>query len=88
MGINTKGLITYAGDKKDVYYLYRTFLRPNEPTVHIASKRYFLRQGAANNGIKVYSNAANVTLTLNGQKVSTLANGQYTIPNGPWLLHI
>ena len=87
VGINSKGLITYAGDKKDVYYLYRTFLRPNEPTVHIASKRYFLRQGAVNNGIKVYSNAANVTLTLNGQKVSTLANGQYTIPNGPWLLH-
>ena len=63
------------------------FLRPNEPTVHITSKRYFLRQGAVDNGIKVYSNAANVTLTLNGQKVSTLANGQYIIPNGPWVLH-
>ena len=88
VGINSKGLITYAGSKKDAYYLYRSFLRSNEPTLWIASKRYFLRQGAANNGIKVYSNAANVTLTLNGQKVSTLANGQYVIPNGPWRLHV
>ncbi len=85
VGLNSKGLITYGNSKKDVYYLYRSFLRPDEPTIWIASKRYFLRQGAVDNGIKVYSNAANVTLTLNGQKVSTLANGQYVIPNGPWL---
>jgi beta-galactosidase len=76
-GINTKGLETFAGDKKDVYYLYRSFLRPKEPTLHITSKRYFLRQGAPDNGIKVYSNAKSVTLTLNGQTVSTLQNGQY-----------
>ncbi len=87
VGINSKGLITYAGDKKDVYYLYRCFLRPTEPTLHITSKRYFLRQGAVDNGVKVYSNAAKVTLTLNGQKVSTLGNGQYVIPNGPWVVH-
>jgi beta-galactosidase len=85
VGLNTKGLITYGNSKKDVYYLYRSFLRPDEPTIWIASKRYFLRQGAVDNGIKVYSNAAQVTLTLNGQKVSTIANGQYVIPNGPWL---
>jgi beta-galactosidase len=84
VGLNSKGLITYGNSKKDVYYLYRTFLRPDEPTLWIASKRYFLRQGAADNGIKVYSNAANVTLTLDGQKVSTIANGQYVIPDGPW----
>ena len=41
VGWNTKGLLTYAGDKKDVYYLYRCFLRPTEPTVHITSQRYF-----------------------------------------------
>jgi hypothetical protein len=54
----------------------------------ITSKRYFLRQGAVDNGIKVYSNAAKVTLTLNGEKVSTLDNGQYVIPNGPYLAHV
>jgi len=84
VGINTKGLVTYAGDKKDIYYLYRSFLRPDAPTVWIASKRYFLRQGAVNNGIKVYGNAPRITLTLNGQKVSTLENGKYVIPDGPW----
>jgi beta-galactosidase len=87
VGINSKGLETYAGDKKDVYYLYRTFLRPDAPTIWITSKRYFLRRGAVDNGIKVYSNAPKVTLTLNGKTVSTLDNGQYVIPNGPYLAH-
>ncbi len=87
VGINSKGLLTYAGDKKDAYYLYRCFLRPEEPTLWITSKRYFLRQGAVDNGIKVYSTAPKVALTLNGEKVSTLDNGQYVIPDGPWAHH-
>ena len=88
VGWNTKGLITYAGDKKDIYYLYRSFLRPDAPTIWITSKRYFLRRGAVDNGIKVYSNAPKVTLTVNGQTVSTLQNGQYSIPDGPWRLKV
>ena len=87
IGINSKGLETYAGEKKDVYYLYRSFLRPNVPTVRLTSQTYFLRRGAVNNGIKAYSNANALTLTLNREKVSTLANGQYTQPDGPYLLH-
>jgi beta-galactosidase len=82
VGWNTKGLLTYAGDKKDVYYLYRCFLRPNEPTVHITSQRYFLRTGAVDNGIKAYSSAAKLTLTLNGKKISTLKNGGHAQRNG------
>jgi beta-galactosidase len=82
VGWNTKGLLTYAGDKKDVYYLYRCFLRSNEPTVHITSQRYFIRSGAVDNGIKAYSSAAQLTLMLNGEKISTLDNGQYTQSNG------
>jgi beta-galactosidase len=77
-GINSKGLETYAGDKKDIYYLYRAFLRPDTPTVHITSKHYFLRLGNVDNGIKVYSNAKAITLTLNGTVVSTQQNGQYS----------
>jgi beta-galactosidase len=76
-GINSKGLETYCGFKKDVYYLYRCFLRPDVPTVHITSKLYFLRCGKVDNGIKVYSNAKSLKLLLNGRIVSTLDNGDY-----------
>ncbi len=82
IGWNTKGLLTYAGEKKDIYYLYRCFLRPNEPTVHITSQQYFLRTGRADNGIKAYSSTAKLTLTLNGEKISTLENGKYSQSNG------
>jgi len=82
VGWNTKGLLTYAGDKKDVYYLYRCFLRPNEPTVHLTSQRYFLRTGAVDNGIKAYSSAAQLTLTLNDEIISTQTNGSYAHANG------
>lgn len=88
VGWNTKGLLTYAGDKKDIYYLYRCFLRPMEPTVHITSKRYFLRVGRVDNGIKVYSNAARLSLTLNGTAVSTLENGNYREPKGTAVDHV
>jgi beta-galactosidase len=76
-GLNTKGLTTYAADPKDSYYLFRCFLRSDVRTVHLTSKRYFLRKGSATNGVKAYSNAPNLTLTLNGQVVSTLDNGKY-----------
>jgi hypothetical protein len=88
IGWNTKGLLTYAGFKKDVYYLYHCFLRPDEPTVHITSQLYFLRRGAADNGIKAYSSAASLTLTLNGRKISTLANGKYAQGNGRRVDHV
>ena len=80
-GINSKGLLTYAGDKKDVYYLYRCFARTDVPTIHITSKRYFLRKDAVDNGVKVYSSGQSVTLSLNGENVSTLPDGQYVQPD-------
>jgi beta-galactosidase len=82
VGWNTKGLMTYAGERKDVYYLYRCFLRPTEPTVRLTSQCYFLRQGSVTNGIKAYSNAKRLTLVVNGEKASTLENGQYKHGNG------
>ncbi len=82
VGWNTKGLLTYAGDKKDAYFLFRSLLRTNVPTVHIASKRYFLRTGSVTNGIKAYSNARHLTLTINGETIGRLENGRYRQPNG------
>jgi beta-galactosidase len=79
---NSKGLLTYANFKKDVYYLFKTFLRPNEPVVHIASKTYFVRTAEADNGIKVYSNLPRLTLSLNGVSQGQRANGQYQHAGG------
>jgi beta-galactosidase len=40
--INTKGLLTFSNYKKDVYYLYKSFLSTS-PLVHIVGPHYFLR---------------------------------------------
>ncbi len=76
-GYNTKGLETAAGFPKDAYYIYQSFLRPQTPVVHLCGKTWFLRRGTVGTGIKVYSNAAQLTLTLNGQVIGTLTNGNY-----------
>lgn len=74
---NTKGLVALGNGKRDIYYLYRSFLRPDEPIVHIASKRYFVRDGSPTNGIKVYSNRPDLTLTVTGRSWGAQRNGQY-----------
>jgi beta-galactosidase len=81
-GRNTKGLLTYANFKKDAWYLYKAFLRPDVPVVHITSKTYFLRRGRADNGIKVYSNAAALDLAVNGEPQGRVANGAFRHANG------
>jgi len=80
--LNTKSLLTYAGHKKDIYYLFKSYLRPETPVVHIASKLYFLRRGAAGSGIKVYSNRQKLTLTINGVSQGSRANGEHKHANG------
>jgi len=63
--INDKGLVSYdRKTKKDAFYFYRANWSA-EPTLHIAGRRYVDRAYAAND-IRVYSNAENATLTLNG----------------------
>lgn len=81
-GRNTKGLLTGAGFRKDAYYLYRSFLRPEEPLVHITSKTRFLRSGRADDGIKVYSNRPALTLYLNGVSQGERPNDAYNHRNG------
>jgi beta-galactosidase len=80
--LNTKGLVTGAGFKKDAYYLYRSFLRPAEPLVHLTSKTYFLRRGDPKNGIKAYANRPELTLAVNGVPQGARRNGQYRHTNG------
>ena len=52
LGFEHLGTYRNVGFKKDAWYLYRSFLRPHEPTVHLASKTYFLRRGKADDGVK------------------------------------
>ncbi len=50
--------------------------------MHLASKTYFLRRGRADDGIKAYSNAPSLTLTLNGTDEGARRNGEHRHPNG------
>lgn len=78
---NTKGLLTLAGMPKDSYFLFQAFLNPGKPVVHLDDRHYFLRQFAADNGIKAYSNAAELQLVVNGVPQEKMRNGAYHIPD-------
>ena len=82
--INTKGLLTYSNYKKDIYYLYQSFLKPTTPVVRIVGSHYFLRNAdpAGQGDVKVYSNSSSLTLTVNGVGKGTVSNGSYHHPNG------
>jgi beta-galactosidase len=81
--INTKGFLTFSNFKKDIYFLYQSFLR-TDPVINIAGAHYFLRSAnpRGQGDIKVYSNAPSVTLTVNGASRGTRLNGSYAHPNG------
>jgi beta-galactosidase len=80
---NTKGLMTFAGYKKDVYYHFKSLLQ-TQPVLQLVGRNYFVRSADATGkgAVKAYSNAANLALTINGTARGTQANGQYTHPNG------
>jgi len=81
-GWNTKGLVTAGGLRKDAFYLYQSFLRPELPVVHITSKTYFLRRGDPENGIRVYSNLPRLELFVNGESLGTRENGAFAHHEG------
>lgn len=74
-GMNTKGLLTAAGFPKDCYYLWKAKARPTVPLVRILGKHWYLR--TASRDIKVYSNRASLTLSVNGENKGTKADGAY-----------
>ncbi len=78
---NTKGMVTLGGMPKDYYYLYKSFLRSNEPVLHLCGRHFFFRQFAPDNGIKVYSNAKEVELLINGVSQGKKKKGEYIQPN-------
>ncbi len=83
-GINSKGMETFGGFKKDIWYLYQSFLKPQTPLVHLCDKTWFLRRALPPQtySVKAYSNAPLLTLTVNGRRIGTQKNGAYLLPNG------
>ncbi len=77
---NTKGLLTLAGMPKDGFFLFKAFFNPTEPVVHLCGRHHFLRAFDPNNGIKAYSNAEELQLTVNGVALEKVRNGSYQIP--------
>jgi beta-galactosidase/beta-glucuronidase len=78
-GLNDKGLVTYARTvKKDAFYWYKANWS-DRPFVYIASRRFTPRRQAKAD-IKVFTNLTEVTLTLNGHRVGTVAaDGRVTL---------
>ncbi|MGM9490003.1 glycoside hydrolase family 2 TIM barrel-domain containing protein [Ideonella sp. YS5] len=69
-GINDKGLVTYDRQvRKDAFFWYRAQWS-REPVVYITSRRHTLR-AAGPTAVKVYTNAARVTLEVNGKAVGS-----------------
>jgi beta-galactosidase len=75
-GRNDKGLVTYdRKTRKDAFYFYKA-VWSDEPSLQITSKRFATR-GIERIPVKIYTNAARVTLTVNG-----VALGEKTPENG------
>ena len=75
-GINDKGLVTRdRATRKDAFYWYKANWAAT-PTLYITSRRWTTRTDAATE-IKVYSNAAQVTATLNGASLGTVAGSDH-----------
>jgi beta-galactosidase len=72
-GRNDKGLITYdRKTKKDAFYFYKANWS-EEPVLYITSRRHIERTNAATD-VKVYSNATEAELLLNGASQGVRAN--------------
>ncbi len=70
--INDKGLVTFDRKiRKDAFYYYRAQWS-KQPTVHINGRRYVHRDYAVTD-VRVYANAPQVTLGLNGHSLGTVA---------------
>jgi beta-galactosidase len=73
-GLNDKGLVTAdRKTKKDAFYFYKSNWSP-EPVLWITSRRFTARTNAATD-IKIYSNAKEVELQVNGVSQGKHAEG-------------
>lgn len=78
---NTKGILTLNSMPKDYYYLFKSFMNEDESVLHLCGRHHFYRRFEPNNGIKVYSNAKEVELFINGISQGKMKNGDYVQPD-------
>jgi beta-galactosidase len=77
-GRNDKGLVTYDRQtKKDAFYYYQANWS-DEPMVYITSRRFIERTNAVTN-VKIYSNAKEVELLVNGHSQGKRADGTNSV---------
>ena len=73
-GRNDKGLVTYdRRTKKDAFFFYKANWS-DEPTLYITSRR-FTERTKASTDVKIYSNASEVELLVNGMSQGKQAGG-------------
>jgi beta-galactosidase len=70
--MNQKGLVDRAGNKKDAFYVFKSYWS-NKPFTYIESHTWTERQGPKGlaRNISVYSNCPKVELFLNGKSLGT-----------------
>ena len=79
-GVDDRGLITFDRKyRKDAFYFYKANWNPDEPFVYIAERRWH-RRSKPEQTLKVYSNALEVELFVNGVSMGTRTgvNGVFT----------
>ncbi|NDJ78773.1 MAG: DUF4982 domain-containing protein [Chloroflexi bacterium] len=87
--VNQKGLVDRAGRPKDVYFLFRAYLT-GDPVCHIESPSWPVRVGAPDEPqrVRVYSNAAQVELYVNGATQGTQTRNPAAHPAGGLVWHV
>ncbi len=77
-GLNDKGMVTQDRKvKKDVFYFYKANWS-EEPTVYIAARRMTPRHQATTE-VRVYSNCAEVKLTVNGKPLDPVQKDKVNV---------
>ena len=79
-GVDDRGLVTFDRKyRKDAFYFYKANWNPDEPFVYIAERRWH-RRTKPEQTLKVYSNAMEVELFVNGVSMGTRTgtNGVFT----------
>ena len=73
--VNNKGLVDNNRHQKDVFYYFKSMWRHDTGVIHIATRdrQYYIGAVGAPQKIKVYSNAAEVELKIDGQSVGRKA---------------